>query len=187
MTPTEQLKNEHEDIKTMLSIMKGVCKKLSSGEEVNPDHLEQILDFLKTFLDSVHHSKEAEVLYPALEQAGIPRHGGPPIGVMLMEHAIISNLIKGFDDAIKEYKEKSLNGTSKIIQTVTEQAKLLERHIDIENNVIYPLGDARLTHEKQAELLREFEKLEKERIGADKHEEFHQIIGRLKSIYDAQN
>lgn len=42
--PTELLTEEHRDIKEMLTILEKVSQKLEAGEEVNPDHLEKIVD-----------------------------------------------------------------------------------------------------------------------------------------------
>jgi len=66
MTPTEQLKEEHEAIKLMLRILDKVCDKLESGEEVNPEHLDQILEFIKVFADKCHHGKEEDLLFQQL-------------------------------------------------------------------------------------------------------------------------
>jgi hemerythrin-like domain-containing protein len=43
------------------------------------------LDFIRHFADECHHFKEEQVLFPAMEEHGIPKEGGP-IGMMLIEH-----------------------------------------------------------------------------------------------------
>ncbi len=40
-----------------------------------------------------------------------------------------------------------------------------------------------LSESKQKELIQQFEKVEIERIGHGKHEEFHRLIHQLKEIY----
>jgi hypothetical protein len=45
------------------------------------------------------------------------------------------------------------------------------------------MGDARMTNEKNKELLAGFDKIEDERIGSGKHEQFHAMIDKLKNIY----
>lgn len=87
MFPTEQLKDEHSGIKSMLDILAKVCDRLESGERVDQRHLDKILEFLNVFVDKSHHAKEEDILFPAMERAGIPREGGP-IGVMFAEHRL---------------------------------------------------------------------------------------------------
>ena len=45
------------------------------------------------------------------------------------------------------------------------------------------MSEPRLTDEKRRELKREFDRIEKERIGEGKHEAFHQLLKELTSIY----
>jgi hypothetical protein len=77
MKATEQLRNEHEGIKLMMHILWKLSGKLEAGEEVDPEHLEKIIEFFRIFADKCHHGKEEDLLFPVLEAAGIPREGGP--------------------------------------------------------------------------------------------------------------
>jgi hemerythrin-like domain-containing protein len=70
--PTEELKKEHEAIKLMIRIMGSVSDRLESGKKVDPKHLDSILEFIKVFADKCHHAKEEDLLFPAMEKAGIP-------------------------------------------------------------------------------------------------------------------
>jgi hypothetical protein len=68
MTPTDQLKEEHEGILLMLRILEKVSAKLKSGEKVDPDHLERIVEFFRVFADKCHHGKEEDLLFPEMEK-----------------------------------------------------------------------------------------------------------------------
>ena len=85
MKPTDQLKDEHKGISLMLQILGKVCEQIEAGIQISTEHLEKIVDFFKVFVDTCHHGKEEDLLFPAMEEAGIPREGGP-IGVLLSEH-----------------------------------------------------------------------------------------------------
>lgn len=182
MKPTEQLKAEHEGIKIMLKILDKICVSLEAGRKLNIEHFDKILDFLKIFVDKCHHGKEEDLLFPAMEEAGVPREGGP-IGVMLMEHNQGRSYIKGMSQAFDTYKK----GDTKVLSAIVENGKsyitLLIQHIDKEDNILFPMADKVLTKNKQEELVEEFEKLEVERIGLGKHEEFHKLLHQLKEIY----
>jgi hemerythrin-like domain-containing protein len=86
MGPLEDLRAEHEGILLMLRILERVCERMVPGGRLDVIHLDQIMELFIVFVDRCHHGKEEEFLFPALEEAGIPREGGP-IGVMLKEHA----------------------------------------------------------------------------------------------------
>jgi hemerythrin-like domain-containing protein len=181
LRPTKVLKEEHDAIKLMLKILERVCDKLES-EEVNLEHLEKILEFIRVFADKCHHEKEEALLFPAMEKAGIPREGGP-IGVMLREHNLGRDYVREMSEGIQEYKKGNRKAASKIVENAKNYLRLLSQHIDKENNVLYRIADARLSSEKQRELLEEFEKVEEEKVGKGKHEEFHKLLHHLKEVY----
>ena len=62
-------------------------------------------------------------------------------------------------------------------------ADLLAQHIYKDDNILYPMADIHVPEKRQREMLAEFEKIESERIGAGKHEQFHRNLDLLKSIY----
>lgn len=182
MNYTEQLKDEHKGIKLMLQIIGRICDMLESGKNIDPEHLEQIVEFIKVFADQCHHAKEEDLLFPAMEKAGIPREGGP-IGVMLSEHTLGRTYVRKLGDAVGDYKAGNRQASHTIIENARAYITLLSQHIDKEDNVLYPMADKLLPKEKQEQLLKEFETIENERIGAGKHDEFHELLKQLKTVY----
>jgi len=182
MTATEQLKAEHRGMKLMLRIIEKMCERLKSGSGVEPEHLEQVLEFLRVFADKCHHAKEEELLFPALEKAGVPREGGP-IGVMLAEHNKARQHVKGMGEGITQYKAGKKDASAKIVENGMAYIRILAAHIDKEDNVLYPIADARLAKSTWDELLARFDQVETERIGPGKHEQFHRMIENLEKVY----
>lgn len=182
MRPTEQLTEEHTTIKSMLQILEKVCQKLDSGIEVNPQHLAQIIEFIKVFADKCHHGKEEDLLFPELEQAGMPRNGGP-IGTMLVEHNIGREYVKGMSEAITQYQAGDRSASPRFVDNARSYIALLTQHIDKEDHGLFPAADMRLSKEKQEQLLEGFEKVEQDVIGAGRHEEFEKLLNHLKEVY----
>ncbi len=182
MKATDELRKEHEGIELMLRILQTVAGKVQNGENVNPEHLYGIMEFLTIFVDKCHHGKEEEFLFPALEAAGVPREGGP-IGVMLKEHEQGRKLVAIFKAAVVYYKsEKNMNAIS-LQRIIKDYVALLTQHISKENTVLFPMADAKLDSKKDIELFEAFEQLERERIGVGKHDEFHILLDQLQKTY----
>jgi hemerythrin-like domain-containing protein len=181
MKATQQLKNEHEGVKIMLSIMGKVCQQLETTGNLGKDHFEGILEFLKVFVDKCHHGKEEDLLFPALEAAGMPKDG--PITVMLQEHAMGRTYVKTISEAFASYSKGDKSPSENIVQNARAYISLLTAHIEKENNVLFVMADNLLSEEEQDRLLEGFERIEEERIGIGKHEEFHGLIDRLSAIY----
>lgn len=174
MKATEQLKNEHQAVLLALEILEKICQKLEAGDKVDPKHQKEILEFIKTFVDKCHHGKEEDLLFPALEEVGILKEQGP-IGVMLIEHNMGREFVRGMSE--------NISSSEKFIENARGYIKLLKQHIEKENNILYQMADTHLSKAKDDELLQEFDRLELERIGPGKHEEFHKMLEKLAGIY----
>jgi hemerythrin-like domain-containing protein len=182
MTPSEQLKEEHQGILLMLRILEKVAAKLEAKEKVDVNHLERIVEFLRVFADKCHHGKEEDLLFPEMEKSGISKEHGP-IGVMLMEHDQGRALVKGMGEAAARYKKAESTASAEFAKNARDYIALLTQHINKENNILFPMGDRVISREKQGELAEAFETLEREKIGAGTHEEFHKLLHHLQEVY----
>lgn len=181
MKATQQLRNEHEGIKVMLNILEQVCQQLQKDGNLNKEHFDGVLEFLKVFVDKCHHGKEEDLLFPALIKAGMPKDG--PVAVMLMEHQMGRNYIKAIADAYFVFVKGDKNSTTAIIQNTMAYISLLRNHIEKENNILFVMADNALSEKTQDELFEGFERIEEERIGIGKHEEFHALLKKLSTMY----
>ncbi|MGQ9458473.1 MAG: hemerythrin domain-containing protein [Anaerolineae bacterium] len=182
MRPTEQLMEEHRAIQTMLNILSSACRKWEAGEAVAPDDLEQMLEFIQVFADRCHHGKEEDLLFKAMEEAGVPREGGP-IGVMLLEHDQGRQFVRGMREALALYRSGDPRARSAFVHNARSYVTLLSQHISKEDNILYPIADLHLTEAQQQELLEGFARVEEERIGPGRHEAFHRLLERLERVY----
>jgi hemerythrin-like domain-containing protein len=177
MRPTEDLKSEHEAVLVMLAILDKVAGRLEQKAAVPQEHFDQMLDFLRGFVDKCHHGKEETSLFPAMEAAGVPKEGGP-IGVMLSEHEIGRG-------HVRQMAASAGRDGSAFAGAARAYITLLTQHIAKENGVLFPMADRVLSAESQARLEREFEAIEEKVVGAGKHEQFHAMLHRLKTEYQA--
>jgi len=182
MKATDELKMEHQGIELMLRVLQAVAGKFERGEPVSSEHLRGILEFLTIFVDKCHHGKEEEFLFPALEAAGVPGNGGP-IGVMLSEHEQGRKLVARLKEVAARYTSGDKAAAPGVPPIIHEYVALLTQHIAKENTVLFPMADARLDPHQDTALFEAFEKLERERIGAGKHEEFHALLERLRNEF----
>ena len=186
MKPTDVLKEEHQGVKLSLRILEQLCKKIherNPGEkDLNIADFNKLLEFFKVFVDKCHHSKEEDVLFPALLDAGLPKQGGP-IQVMLAEHDIGRKLVAEITAALNDFKDDVPNGETKLIRAANNYRELLKSHITKEDEALYPMADARISAFIQQGMIEEFEDIENEKIGQGTHEEFHNMLDEFKSKY----
>ena len=182
MKATDELKAEHEGIGVMLRVLEAVAERLGEGEAVDGGDLEGMLEFLTVFVDRCHHGKEEDFLFPALEQAGVARENGP-IGVMLVEHEEGRRLVARLREAFAGLGPENAAGAESARRLLEAYVTLLFGHMAKENEVLFGRAGARLDSDRDGERVAAFEKLERERIGAGRHEAFHALLGRLEEEY----
>jgi hemerythrin-like domain-containing protein len=117
-----------------------------------------------------------------LEDVGISRDGGP-VGVMLKEHQQGRDLVARMKAVVIEYQNGDPGAAHQFNRQAQDYVTLLEYHIDKENNVLFPMAVDHLPESKLAELQKGFDRIETEKVGAGKHEAFHQMLDTLEKIY----
>ncbi len=182
MKATEELKKEHRGIEIMLRVAEAVSARLESGQAVPPEHLQKMVEFLQVFADKCHHGKEEDQLFTVLEGTGFAPFAGP-IQVMLEEHKQGRVYIRAMAEAAKSYKTEPEKAAAGFAENARSYSSLLRQHIQKEDNILYPMADEHLSPQDQDELLKSFERIEQERIGPGKHEEFHRLLKQLEQTY----
>jgi hemerythrin-like domain-containing protein len=180
-TATEVLRQEHQSIKAMLDFTERLAGKISRGEQAPPPEvLARVMEFIRLFVEQCHHSKEENLLFPMLEKKGIPATGGP-LGVMLMEHDRARSLIQEMAEAEATYSGDGENSGKRWTRAAWDYSDLMYGHFGKEEDILFRMADNLLSPEEQAALTSEFEKLEIEKIGPDRHEQLRAMMEELIS------
>jgi hemerythrin-like domain-containing protein len=182
MKPTVELNREHQAILLMIRILEKLGDRLEAGETIDVGHLEKAVNFIMVFADKCHHGKEEDLLFPAMEKAGIPRTGGP-LGVMLSEHVAGRAFVRAMAEAIPGLKRGDKAAAARFAESARSYGQLLSQHIFKEDHILYPMADARLSPAQQKELEACFADVEEKIIGHGKHEEYQRLLKELESAY----
>lgn len=182
MNPTDVLKNEHIEIKSMLKVATIVADNLEAGEAVDPEDLTEIVVFIKEFADTYHHGKEEELLFEAMEESGIPAQGGP-IGMMLIEHDQGREYVRAMSQAAANYRDGDISAGKDFAANARGYVALLDQHIDKEDNILYQMAEMHLSDEQKSVLNEAFAQVETKKIGPGRREELLHILAGLKVAY----
>ena len=153
--PTAQLVSEHESILAVLEVQETLSAAIRGGEQPPAELCEQLVVFMRVFADNRHHHKEEELLFPALERAGLPREGGP-VGVMLYEHEIGRGLVARMADAARLWSKGDAAALAEFGKAAREHAALLRSHIEKENQILFPMAERFLDATTKCHLAEQF-------------------------------
>jgi hemerythrin-like domain-containing protein len=177
--PVQDLRNEHGGIITMLNIMKEVAIKLKNSREVNKEHLEKIVEFLRNFADKCHHGKEESILFPEVAK-NISNLA--IVNELLGEHKTGRDYIRGIAESLKYY-DRGNPDAYHIATNMEGYIHLLTEHIKKESESLFPIVEKQIPDKDQLKIEEQFETLERDVIGEGKHEEYHSWLKDLKKIY----
>lgn len=181
MSAIDIMMEEHEYIKRMLVVVRKACYGVLKGEEINYDDFKLMISFIRNYADGHHHNKEEIMLFNrmidnlgALGEKTI-KHG------MLVEHDLGRYHVKALDEALESLKGGDDESKLDVIANAISYTKLLERHIDKEDNVIYKFAERELD-------LETFETINKECLAYENDhssikEENIKILEKLESKY----
>ena len=154
----KELMDDHQIILRMLRALNGMCLRLGEGKTAALADLDAALDFIKVFADHAHHGKEEDLLFPAMEEVGFPRQGGP-IAVMLMEHEQGRAFVKALAEALERVRK--------------------------DDDILYPMAMDAVPDARWKVLKDQFDRVEAERMGPERRAGYIALVDRLLSAYPA--
>jgi hemerythrin-like domain-containing protein len=175
--PTEILSDEHRVIERVLAVLE---KLTQAPVGSSLDKWKEALVFFRQFADQCHHFKEEKVLFPALEEHGIPREGGP-IGMMLMEHEEGRGHVRSMIAAIEQLETGNVAAQDLLLSHARAYVTLLREHIQKEDDILFRMADEVIPEAEQSEILKRFEAHEAEEMGAGAHEKYLKIAQQLEA------
>lgn len=181
MTPTENLINEHVVINELLGIMSKIADRIKSKSVFYTDDIEEIMDFLKNFIEKGHHEKE-EIFYSALSSSEIPIDK-EALSLMHYEHILTRNYLKDINSCIVNCKIGHAFSSEMLAESLKNYVVLEKNHIQKEVNIIYPIANDNLSVEKQRKILRQFEEIEEMIEAHSFHEHYYRLLKDLKNKY----
>ncbi|MEW6215187.1 MAG: hemerythrin domain-containing protein [Nitrospirota bacterium] len=178
MTPTETLKHEHKIILMVLDAAEREAEFIQDTGKINADRVDKMLDFFRNFADRCHHAKEEKYLFTEMQKQGISGDIGP-IAIMMHEHEEGRQRVKAMAEALPQARTGDLSAIKSLKKNLLAYVKLLQAHIDKEDNVLYPMADRLFKPQDQKALSEAFEKVEAEEMGEGVHEKYHQLAHDL--------
>lgn len=178
-TPTHDLEEEHGGIILMLNIIEKMSDMIKGGNNISKDHLNKVIDFLKNFADKCHHGKEEGILFPELIKT--PSNVSL-VNELLGEHKTGRDYIRGMIESLEQFQAGNPDAYHIAINMVG-YVRLLTDHIHKENVILFPLAEKQLSSDFQNQIEERFATFERDVIGTGKHEEYHEWLKELQTIY----
>jgi len=174
--PINVLMHEHEFIKKVVAALGRLAPSPDKAKDANPDTLREIVRFMREFADRCHHAKEEDLLFPAMEDKGVPE-SGCPLESLLKEHQKGRALVTALSEAAEALAAGKPEAAGNLAEAVGEITNLYTNHIWKEDEMVFPMVGRLFTDDEREVLFKRFEQAETE-IGAD-HEALAEFADKL--------
>lgn len=178
MSPSRVLVDEHATIEKVLDVLERLTQQVRTGGSFPREPLGRCVEFFRFFADACHHAKEEDLLFPVLEQRGIPREGGP-IGVMIYEHQLARELTRRMGAALEAFDRGEADAPQALLKAADDYLTLLRAHIGKENNVLFPMGDQFMNPQDRQTLCQKFCEVGCRSFGGKRKEQLEQMASEL--------
>jgi hemerythrin-like domain-containing protein len=135
-----RLRDEHVLILRVADVLERLVERSEAGGETDFDAFADCVIFVRLFADCCHHGKEEDLLFPALEARGMPRHTGP-IAVMLEEHRIGRGYANRMKEALEPARAGGEEALSRLLSGARDYVQLIRNHILKEDHVLFEIAD----------------------------------------------
>ncbi len=166
---TQDLRDEHETLQRVMEVLEKLIN-LGNHTELDLNQIQnEIVYFLRTFVDKCHHGKEEGILFPAMIKASNTLFEAS-IRFMLQDHTKGRELVNSMNRAAKHGDTVSFN------LSAAAYRELLIPHIEKENHILFEMADRTIPENKWEALLWQYDEHEENVIGPGVHEKLHELI-----------
>jgi hemerythrin-like domain-containing protein len=170
---------EHDIIRRGLKAITRHRDNLQMGKPVSKDVFYTIIDFMSTYTDVVHHSKEERVLAPFLERQKVTSELSQIIIGCIDDHSQILQISGKLRCAARDYFADVPNARQRVIKYWSDYIDLVKTHSDTEDNKLFPKIRKLLSKEALDELAQELEAFD-DKLPSDFHDHYAALVKKME-------
>lgn len=176
------LHDEHQVVHRVVAAMSTVADLLEFGQEVRPDTLAGLVQFLRVFAGTCHQDKEETYLFPLLETKS-SIEVNRQIQQLEREHRTIAELFFHFSQLSLIYPNDSRTVKPRLLEAIRSLVALYPVHIWREEFLLFPLAEQLLSERESSRLKKEFEQID-QKMGGDVHQAFEELADLFEFVVE---
>ncbi len=166
----------------VLVSLETLATRAGGGGALEITDARDVIHFLRTFADKLHHGKEEAELFPAMLGAGFPSEGGP-VDVMLHEHEQGRACVRAMAEAVTAAENGEPGAGVRFAEPALAFVGLLREHIEKEDHCLFSMAENAFDDEATACLRASFERYDGLDDNRRDAEECRQIAKKLAERY----
>ena len=167
MNAITMLFTEHRLIQKTVSLLNKFSQK-----DLNPDLIDNFVDFFRTYADKRHHGKEEAIFFKALETKPLSPELKKTMAELVEEHKKARKLISALGDLKSGPRQEVQSCLQKIVRLYTS-------HIDKENHHFFMPAFNLFNEEEKNNLLKSFQEFDKTLVPKD----YEQVLKEIEKLF----
>jgi hemerythrin-like domain-containing protein len=175
MEPIGPLMKEHRLIEKVVDVVRQSLAVMRETGRVDLEVERAIVDFFRVYADRLHHGKEEDILFRALEKKSISAEHRKTMERLVEDHKRGRKLIAGLGGAIERYAAGASDTLERMADIHQDLVLLYPAHIAVEDGeFFYPVTEY-FSREERDRMVEESEGFDKEFI----HQLYRDRVGAL--------
>ena len=174
---------EHQNIRRMLNVIREISYRVMTNGEYELDDFPLVIDFVRNYADKLHHGKEEDILFEAMNKQIEKLAKSGAITGMYIEHDQGRLFIANLENGLNSLKEGSDRARLDIIANSIAYADLLNRHIEKENTALYKFAENMLPDDVKDSIDNDCDKIEMEAANNGIQARYLNILKILEDKY----
>jgi len=177
MLPIGPLMIEHRLIEKMISIMRSEIRNIEEYHRADPEVIDVVVDFVRTYADQTHHGKEEEILFRELAKKNLNEQDRHVMRELMEEHAYGRSLVRDLVEAKERYLESKNGALKRIWEKLNALVEFYPAHIKKEDRNFFLAAMKYLSCEEQEAMLQEMWAFDRRMI----HQKYKALVEQWQS------
>ncbi|HEX6827880.1 MAG TPA: universal stress protein, partial [Burkholderiales bacterium] len=174
------IRDEHRSLAAVLHAWLHLLKTTQEkGETPDPDLMQAMVIYIRTFPVALHHPKEEEYLFRILRQR--TSEVNADLDELERQHERDHQLVAELAATVKRHAGGQAS-VAEVEQAVSRYATFIWEHLGREEGVILPAAERHLTAEDWQEINAAFSENSDPRFGADTDAEYRRLFSRIVNL-----
>jgi hemerythrin-like domain-containing protein len=178
MKPIAPLMIEHRLIERMVGVLEDYVTAAQAGKRVNPDFIEMVCDFFRTYGDKTHHGKEEDILFTALAKKDLSGDHRNMLNRLIDEHVQARKMIGQLAQAKERYVKGEESAGSDILSSLKAITVLYRKHIELEDKHFFIPSLKYFTKNEMDAMLSDMWEYDRSMI----HLKYKEVVGQAKDL-----
>jgi hemerythrin-like domain-containing protein len=132
---------DHKNLARLLDVLERQLDDFHAGREHDLDLLCELVEYVETYEDQVHHPSE-DLIFARLKEVT----GDKRVAVETLEeqHHLLADMSKQFRNSLEAIMHEGVVLRHEVEAQGRAMVKMLRQHMDLEEGEVFPLADERL-------------------------------------------